>query len=226
MQIARLINQTPQNAAVSAATSGSQLGKEDFLRLLTVQLRYQDPLNPLSDTDFIAQMAQFSSLEQLQNMNKSLELGLSSEAQLHTAFQNNLATSLVGKTVQIPTAEIVYDGDNSATVSYLLDSDARSARLQVLDATNRLVREFELPSTASRGSVEWDGGSNLGAKVPPGAYRVLVLAEDALGRPLKAEALMDVRVQAVRFGDGEVKIWANDRELTLDDLRGVLAEKN
>lgn len=226
MQIARLINQAPQEAAASAANSGTQLGKDDFLRLLTVQLRYQDPLNPLSDTDFIAQMAQFSSLEQLQNMNKSLERGLDSEEQLHTAFRNNLATSLVGKTVQIPTAEIVYDGDNSAEVSYLLDSGARSARLQVLDATNRLVREFELPSSASRGRVEWDGSSHLGTKVPPGAYRVLVLAEDALGRPLKAEALMDVRVQAVRFGDGEAKIWANDRELTLGDLRGVLAEKN
>ena len=132
----------------------------------------------------------------------------------------------MGKTVQVPTAEIVYDGDNSAAVSYLLDSGARTARLQVLDATNRLVREFELPSAVSRGRVEWDGGSHLGTKVPPGAYRVVVLAEDALGRPLKAEALLDVRVQAVRFGDGEARIWAGDRELTLDDLRGVLEDQN
>ena len=100
---------------------------------------------------------------------------------------------------------------------------ARSARLRILDATNRLVREIELPST-SRGTVEWDGKSHLGTKVPPGAYRVLVLAEDAVGQPVKAEALKNVRVQAVHFSGEVARIWADDRELTLDDLRGVVEE--
>ena len=86
--------------------SGAQnvLGKDDFLHLLTVQLRYQDPLNPMENTEFIAQMAQFSSLEQLQNMNQSLEKSQGSEAELHAAFKNNLVTSLVGKSVEVPDA--------------------------------------------------------------------------------------------------------------------------
>ena len=222
MQIDRIINQRPQDGAASAASRGAQLGKDDFLRLLTVQLQFQDPLNPLSDTDFIAQMAQFSSLEQLQNMNQSLETNLKAEEQLNLAFQNNLATSLVGKIVEIPTVEIAYDGDKPAEVSYRLDAGARRARLQILDAGSRLVREFELETTTSYGTVEWDGRSRFDSEVPPGAYRVLVLAEDVTGQPVKAEALKGVRVQAVRFNDQEARIWADDRELTLGDLRGVL----
>ena len=199
MQIDRLINQRPQDVAGAPVNPGTTLGKDDFLRLLTVQLQFQDPLNPLSDTDFIAQMAQFSSLEQLQNMNKTLDKNLRSEDQLYAAFRNNLATSLVGKTVEIPTSEVAYDGENQSEISYRLDPSARRARLQVLDAGNRLVREFELDASASHGTVQWDGRSHLDSEVPRGAYRVLVTAEDVTGQPVPAEALKGVRVQAVRF---------------------------
>ena len=69
-----------------ATGSAKNLGKDEFLNLLVTQLQYQDPLNPSSDTEFIAQMAQFSSLEQMQNLNDS--------------FSKFKAYSLVGKNVE------------------------------------------------------------------------------------------------------------------------------
>ena len=172
--------------------ANQNLGKEDFLRLLTVQLRYQDPLNPMENTEFIAQMAQFSSLEQLQNMNQNLEQNLGSEQQLQTAFQNNLATSLVGRTVEIPTVEVDWDGENATQIGYRLDEGASSAKLQILDAGGRLVREFDLTSGASRGDISWDGVSRFDSEVPEGAYRVVVLAQDYAGGRVYAEALKQV----------------------------------
>lgn len=60
-------------ATQTKKTSNSELGKDDFLKLLVTQLRYQDPMKPMDDTAFVAQLAQFSSLEQMQNMTASLQ---------------------------------------------------------------------------------------------------------------------------------------------------------
>ena len=223
MNINSIAATQPKTEALTKAAS-ENLGKEDFLRLLTVQLRYQDPLNPMENTDFIAQMAQFSSLEQLQNMNQSLEKGLGSETQLHDAFRNNLATSLVGRTVEIPTVEVEWEGKGVSAISYRLDDGARSASLQITDARGQLVREFTLDPSRRQGLIEWDGKSHNDSEVPAGAYRVLVLAKDAGGQAVKADALRPVTVDAVRYDSGGATIWADGQALSLEDLSGVLKD--
>lgn len=80
------------NSNMKAAVE-KPLDRDAFLKLLITQLRYQDPLRPMEDKEFIAQLAQFSSLEQMQNMNKSLEVFLQNQ----TAFQ---AIGLIGHTVE------------------------------------------------------------------------------------------------------------------------------
>jgi len=75
-------------------TSVNTLGKDDFLKLLITQLQNQDPTRPLEDKEFIAQMAQFSSLEQMVEMNKTL-------GNLITDYRVNYSTSLLGKQVEV-----------------------------------------------------------------------------------------------------------------------------
>jgi flagellar basal-body rod modification protein FlgD len=85
---------TPSSGLSGAQrTAGTTLGKDDFLKLLTTQLRYQDPLNPMDDKDFIGQMAQFSSLEQLTNVSDAID-------RMGFADQVTQAVSLIGHTVQ------------------------------------------------------------------------------------------------------------------------------
>ena len=78
------------------SSAGKTLGKEEFLKLFTNQLKYQDPLNPLENTEFSAQLAQFSSLEQLFNINKGLEQMISFQGSMN----NGMTVGFIGKTVE------------------------------------------------------------------------------------------------------------------------------
>lgn len=101
-------------AATSSAGRGEAkksaeeiLGKDAFLRLLTTQLRYQDPFKPIDDHDFIAQMAQFTALEQMQNLTRQFELFMEEERAMNRMAQ---ATALLGRKVEVAGESDTYTG--------------------------------------------------------------------------------------------------------------------
>jgi flagellar basal-body rod modification protein FlgD len=79
-------------STTKAAADSAMLGKDDFLKLLVSQLQHQDPMNPVDDKDFMGQMAQFTSVEQLTNMATSID-------RMSTASQSTQSIALIGKTV-------------------------------------------------------------------------------------------------------------------------------
>ena len=97
-----------KSLVVNGRTASQELGKDDFLKLLITQLANQDPLKPMENTEFIAQMAQFSSLEQMTNMSTGF-------TQLANMLSSSEAVSTVGKTVQIADGDNVITGTVEAT---------------------------------------------------------------------------------------------------------------
>ncbi|NLA57313.1 MAG: flagellar hook assembly protein FlgD [Firmicutes bacterium] len=85
-------------ADTSDSTKRNELGKHDFLRLLITQLKYQDPMEPVKDHDFIAQLAQFSALEQTENLSRVMAKFVESQEKMGIVAQ---ATALLGKEVVV-----------------------------------------------------------------------------------------------------------------------------
>jgi flagellar basal-body rod modification protein FlgD len=97
------VNGFNKTLVVNGRTANQQLGKDDFLKLLLTQLSNQDPTSPMQNTEFIAQMAQFSSLEQMTNMNNGF-------TKLASSLSSSEAVSIIGKTVELNNGDMNVTG--------------------------------------------------------------------------------------------------------------------
>jgi flagellar basal-body rod modification protein FlgD len=184
------------------ATTSQSLGKDDFLRLLTTQLRNQDPLNPMENTEFVAQTAQFSSLEQLQNMNKSLERMMAQAG---------------------GSSPVALEAGRPTRIGYTLPPGASSVALQVLDASGKAVRTIAA-GQQGRGlhQVAFDGLDDEGRRLPTGAYTYRVAAVDASGRLLAGVSTGSGRVSGFNVEQGELVLLVGDQRVPLGAVVGVL----
>ncbi len=170
---------TATSAASSTTTSNifnSQLDGNAFLRLFLTQLQYQDPTNPMESYEMASQLAQFSSVEKLTNINSSL-------AQLESALSsigNAQMVGLIGKEIVAQSNALqVTDGTASnATYSFELDSgDTASVTITIADANGNVVRTKDLTGQAGGDyKVDWDGLDDSGNKVGDGSYTFTVKA--------------------------------------------------
>ena len=181
-----IITQPVTSQAVSAGTTPAStggttaLGKEDFLKLLITQLRYQDPLDPLDQNEFLSQTAQFTQLETLQNIGKQLEdlKALSSGASL------TQAAALLGKTASVSRGEVGFDGVSAAVLPFTLSDAAATVDIDVLDAQGNRLRRLSVGAVAAGpNAVAWDGTDDAGRGLVAGTYGYRVAATGAAGVP-------------------------------------------
>jgi len=177
----------------------SELGKEDFLTLLVSQLQHQDPLNPMDDTDFTAQLAGFSSLEQLTSINEGIQ-SLTSQA---STQDMRTAVSYIGRDVRAAGNSVSVEDGAASTVYYYLDATATEAYVNLYDANGNIVRTVSLGSQqAGEHTFEWDGLDWAGKAAPDGLYYVFMSATDADGSAILTDTEVSGRVAAVQTYNG------------------------
>ncbi len=198
------------------------LKKEDFLKLLVTQLRFQDPLNPEDPKDFVAQLAQFSSLEQQINANSNLE----SLGDLFKTLKNSQSMaqgiSLLGKTVKGSGNMLTVAGGKASAASFQLPLEANELVVGIFDSSGRLVRTMDLGSqSAGSQSLVWDGKDDKGNRVPDGLYAYQVEAKDNAGKSMEVANFFTGKVQEV-FQDTS-GIWVNiaGRQVLVDNIVSV-----
>jgi flagellar basal-body rod modification protein FlgD len=208
-----------QSAVGSAtAAAGSVLGKDDFLKLMLAQLKNQDPMNPMQSTDFIAQTAQFTSLEQLQNMNKLLEQ-MTTQSGVTSAAG---AAALLGKTVSVNGSPIQFDGLQQLQLPYALPVGGAAVGLQITDASGKVVRTMNLGAQAAgTHRVVFDGLGDDGQALPAGSYQYQVGAANASGQAVPGIVTGSGVVTGIAVDSGVLMLVIGNQHVPLSSMVGV-----
>jgi len=200
----------------------STLGKDDFLQLLVTKLQNQDPLKPMEDEDFIAQLAQFSSLEQMYNIAEAVTEANQLDYLQMQSLNNSMAAGFVGKDVQANYSGVYIEGDNSPQISFTMSQYAREVKFHIKDAqgnvVNTLTRNEVTPGVHS---FKWDGKDNLGNRVDDGYYTIEAVATDGGGGTFTPELSLVGTVEAVFYRDSLAYLRVEGVEIPLGDITAI-----
>ena len=182
----------------SSAEKHGQLGKEEFLKLLITQLQNQDPLNPMDDKEFVAQLAQFSSLEQLTNISEEVKT-----IKEHSTQDLAGAVGFIGKEIVVSGDQISKDGAQVSTMYYSMDEPAAKMFFNIFDSSGNMIRTVEM-GARQQGEYEfnWDGKDHRGNTAPDGNYSVRMAAEGFNGQPVMIDTRVSGKVSGVQNYNG------------------------
>lgn len=203
------VNAATSTTTGSTSTTKNTLGKDAFMKMMIAQLQNQDPLNPMDGTQFVAQLAQFSSLEQLQNLNDvmtSLPTYLGN-------FSNAQMANLIGDNALAAGNVVTADG-SSAKITYRLPSDIQSGTIKIYDTNGSLVDTIKIGSQKSgMQSSIW----NCSGKAA-GNYTYEINAVDRKGSEVTVDKMISGTITGVSFKDGAAYLTINDQEVAFSDV--------
>jgi flagellar basal-body rod modification protein FlgD len=201
-----------------------KLDKDAFFKLMLTHLKNQDPTSPLKSHEMAAQLAQFSSLEQMSNINevlKDMNKGQVSNGQ----FQ---ALDLIGKTVSGDSARIEHkNGDSKHAISFNLADAAENVKVAIKDAEGKVVKNFEMKSQPKgTARLEWDGKSLDGKALPAGVYKVHVDAKNASGVKVAAETQFKGQVTGVQLTETGPIVFVGNKSIPLKEIKQIQMEES
>ena len=209
------LDQVGSKAAQTSEAKTSVMGKDDFLHLLVTQLQNQDPLNPSDSTEFTAQLATFSSLEELQNIHSALDSVSTSQSIL----TNSQAVDYIGKQIQAVGDQLYLQDGESAPIEFDLSGDAAGVYIKIYNEYGAFVQNLELGSMSEgHQSVRWDGMDYQGRQAPNGSYRYETVSVDSGGKTVAATTFTTGRVSGVYYKNGSAFLVTADQEIPMGNV--------
>jgi len=209
------VNNTTNTSTTTSKSSA--LGQEQFLTLLVAQLQNQDPLNPADATEFTAQLAQYSQLEQLFNLNDAMDQ--LTAAQTKSERLNSL--SLIGQDVVVEESEFTL-GSEPVEIGYKVDGTVTSASLVIKNSTGRTVATLSASDlSAGNHYLTWDGKDNSGNTLAPGQYSISINAGGTQGTSATVTPLVRAQVTGIDLSGTEAKIVTALGEYNISSIHGA-----
>jgi len=186
-------------AAADKLPSSDLQGQDTFMKLLVTQMQHQDPLNPQSNEEFVAQLAQFTSLEQLIGVNEKL----GSLYGATSAMNNASMTQLLGRTVVAYGDTFEYSGTGEHDLHFDVLEDAEMATITVLDEDGQVVARADIGAhEQGEHSWTWDGNNVHGNPVDEGTYTFKITGKDSAGNDVAINPLLKGVVDEMSYVTG------------------------
>jgi len=205
----------------TAANPNGVLGKDDFLKLLLVELQYQDPTEPMDSEKILSQTSQLATLEASENTNKVLEEladSLQSSSQLSTQFSTIAA---IGKIADTGSNGMLYETGESKTFEIYFPEEIASGNVEIKDANGNVMRTIEIdPNDKGVYSFDWNGITNSGDAADSGVYYIEASYANNAGDTLKTRAGA-YPIESVRFDDGETLVKLGSSYVPLSSIQEV-----
>jgi flagellar basal-body rod modification protein FlgD len=209
----------PPVSTTSNGTSSADLSK-NFLKMLTVQLQNQDPMNPMDNAAMTSQLAALNQVDGINKLNTSVTALV---AQMQSANFMNLSSS-VGKTALAEGSQIYFAGQ-SVGMAAKLEAPAASLKAVIRDSNSQIVNQFDFGPTPS-GTTDfiWDGGDDAGKQVVAGVYTLELTATDDQGKTTSPAAYVAAMVTSIGQEDSDMKVGLSDgRNILTTDIVKWLA---
>jgi len=205
---------TTQNAQATSTSQNQTLTEQDFLKLFTTQLQYQDPLNPMDSSQMLTQMTQLNTITALDTMTQSI--------QNMQAASNLQAVGLIGKKVETQGNSLSIDGQGTASGgSYQLASPGQ-AYIQIIDANGNVVRLInDGAKDTSKQTFAWDGKDQQGNQLPAGNYTFSVSAIDGNNQPIQVTTSSIATVTGISFENGVTYLNLGSNQITINDIISI-----
>jgi flagellar basal-body rod modification protein FlgD len=203
-----------------ASGAEKAMGRDDFLKLLVAQMKNQDPLKPQDNTQFVAELAQFSNLEQSMGINSRLDtLALQSRGQ-----SNAQVLDLVGQKATVKGSIVTIDGSGvGSPINFTLGSKTSSTIVNIQNQSGDVIRSIDVgPHSAGLTQVMWDGRDSAGNVQPKGSYMISVAAKDKDGTRISVDQNTSAIVTGIAYDTGyPVLQLANGAKAPVSDLLRV-----
>ncbi len=180
-------------------------------------------MNPMSNEDFASQLAQFTSLQELQSMGDTLDRSLEANMLLTQTFNNTMSTSLIGRTIKADVNSISIGESGARNITYDLAAPASEVTLEISDESGNVVRTIKASQQAmGEHRLTWDGLDSFGEHVPAGEYSVAVRAAGPDGAPVGASTTVQGRVTGVQYENGNVVLLLGELRVNLGQVISII----
>ena len=208
--------QTTTTSSTSAAKVDT-LGRDQFLTMFLAQLKNQDPLNPMESQEFSAQLAQFSSLEQLFNVNENLESMMTAQEDA-SRLQ---ALNFIGKEIVAEGDSLSLEAGKAVTGRFDLDA-AADCTVKILNEEGIAVRTIPMGYLgAGSQSFQWDGRDGSGNSMEPGVYTFGILALSESGTQVSSTTQISGKVTGVNLEGDAVKLYVGAISVAMSDVKNI-----